>query len=64
MINFLKANFQICEYTAQAESGSEEKSLKNQRNDILKNLNNNTFKIKNEISLIFDFLFRSCLSMS
>ena len=40
------------------------KKVENQRNDIFKNLNNMYFLIfKNAISLVFYFLFKSCLSM-
>ena len=52
-------NLWIC-YTA----GSEER-VKNLKNNIFKNIKNNIFKkFKNIISLISDFLFRSCHSIS
>ena len=54
----------ICDYATQhAEAGYEEK-VKSQKKHISKNFKNIILKFfKNVISLISDFLFRSCLSM-
>ena len=54
----------ICDYATQHAEAVYKEKVKNQKKHIFKNLKNNILKnLKKVISLISDFLFRSCLSM-